>query len=123
MQLPLNALQLDYDLGELQLGMRFLDENPTAGKEALAGLKQLQLLAVNVFALVRHSAYSGLTQLSNLTDLHVEMVGNLTGTLLAAAGLPHLPHLTKLVMTLPISVSAELQQTTAAVVIDHHQLC
>jgi len=46
------------------------------------------VLHVNVFALVRHAAYSSLTQSCVLRELHIEMVGNLTGTHLTAKGLP-----------------------------------
>lgn len=93
-------LQLNYAC-ELELPRTFL----TDGWDALAGLDKLQLLGVNIFALVRHSAGRSFTQLPSLTDLHVEMVGNLTGTHLSQEGLPPLPHLTRLVMTLPNTVS------------------
>jgi hypothetical protein len=98
--LPLH-LQLDYDLAQLELSSSFINEQPPAGQEPLAQLTELQLLAVNIHSLLRHAAYASLTQLASLRELHIDMVGNLTGTCIdRGGGLPMLPHLTRLVMTI-----------------------
>jgi hypothetical protein len=100
------CLQLDYDLAQLELSRSFLNEKPPAGQEPLAQLTALQLLAVNIHALVRHASYPSLTQLAELRELHIDMVGNLTGTCISkGGGLPMLPHLTRLVMTIAPQVS------------------
>lgn len=105
---PAPAMQLDYDLAELELSSSFISERPPEGQHALAGLDGLQLLAANIHALVRHAAYPGLTQLSNLRELHIDMVGNLDNTCISAGGgLPWLQHLTRLVMTLAHKVRGD----------------
>ncbi|WIA32785.1 hypothetical protein OEZ86_005968 [Tetradesmus obliquus] len=93
--------QLDYDLAQLELSNSFINEQPPAGQEPLAQLTPLQLLAVNIPSLVRQAAYPSLTQLACLRELHIDMVGSLAGTCISSAGgLPTLPHLTRLVMTI-----------------------
>ena len=62
----------------------------------------LQVLGVNIFGLVRHAAHP--VHLSSLRELHVEMVGSLEGSCLDPGGLPCLPCLTKLVMTIDTKV-------------------
>ncbi|WIA32784.1 hypothetical protein OEZ86_005968 [Tetradesmus obliquus] len=92
---------LDYDLAQLELSNSFINEQPPAGQEPLAQLTPLQLLAVNIPSLVRQAAYPSLTQLACLRELHIDMVGSLAGTCISSAGgLPTLPHLTRLVMTI-----------------------
>jgi hypothetical protein len=97
--------QSDYNLAQLELPYGFVAESPPAGREALAGLSNLQLLDVNISSLVRHAAYSSLTSFVGLRELRVEMVGSLTRTHLDDRGLPLLPQLTRLVMSLSGVVS------------------
>lgn len=63
----------------------------------------LQVLCVNIWALVRHVSQCP-QHLTALQELHVDMVGGLSGTDLDPGGLTTLPHLTKLVMTLDTKV-------------------
>lgn len=63
----------------------------------------VQALAVNIFALVRHAAAP--SNLLGLRELHVDMVGSMEGSCLDPGGLPCLPQLTKLVMTINTKVS------------------
>lgn len=101
--LPLLHLhpQLDYNLSQLELSSSFINEQPPAGQEPLAQLTTLQVLAANIPSLVRQAAYPSLTQLACLRELHIDMVGSLEGTCISSAGgLPTLPHLTRLVMTI-----------------------
>jgi hypothetical protein len=63
----------------------------------------VQVLAVNIFALVRHAAAP--QNLLRLRELHVDMVGSMEGSCIDPGGLPCLPHLTKLVMTIDTKVS------------------
>ncbi|WIA12621.1 hypothetical protein OEZ85_006278 [Tetradesmus obliquus] len=92
---------LDYDLAQLELSSSFINEQPPEGQEPLAQLTALQLLAANIPSLVRQAAYPSLTQLACLRELHIDMVGSLEGTCISSAGgLPTLPHLTRLVMTI-----------------------
>lgn len=63
----------------------------------------LQVLSCNIFALVRHAAVP--SNLTGLRELHLEMVGSVDDTHLSPAGLPTLPGLTKLVLTLDMKVS------------------
>ena len=63
------------------------------------------MLALPIDALVRHTrgraALAALRALPALRELHVSMHGNLAGTHVeASGGLPPLPQLTRLVMTL-----------------------
>lgn len=62
----------------------------------------VQVLAVNIFALVRHAATPN--NLLGLRELHVDMVGSMEGSCIDPGGLPCLPHLTKLVMTIDTKV-------------------
>lgn len=100
------CLQLDYDLEQLELSSAFISGQPPAGQEPLAQLAALRVLAANIPALVRHAAHSILTELASLRELHIDMVGNLTGTCISSSGgLPKLPYMTQLVMTIAPRVS------------------
>lgn len=61
------------------------------------------MLAVNIFALVRHAATP--SNLFGLRELHVDMVGSMDGSCIDPGGLPCLPQLTKLVMCIDTKAS------------------
>lgn len=74
----------------------------TDHKQLHLRLPFLQVLCVNIFALVRHAAQP--LNLSLLRELHVDMVGSLDGSCIDPGGLPCLNQLTKLVMTIDTKV-------------------
>uniref|UniRef100_A0A383VX95 Uncharacterized protein n=1 Tax=Tetradesmus obliquus TaxID=3088 RepID=A0A383VX95_TETOB len=70
----------------------------TAHRDALAGLQQLAVLDTTIECLAAHAAFGGLAQLSNLTELRIEMVGVVRrpGSCLAQQGLQQLPQLKRM---------------------------
>jgi len=82
------ALPVDLDVGSV---------------DALQGLEQLQVLDLDIVCLDRHAAYPSLTCLPCLCELQLEMCGTLKRSRHISAGLPHLPHLTKLLLYTKVS--------------------
>jgi hypothetical protein len=71
-----------------------------ADVDALISLQQLHVLDLYLYTLDRHARHlAGLTGLSTLQELRLEMVGDfLQDSLSLQDGLPQIPHLTKLLL-------------------------
>ncbi|WIA33888.1 hypothetical protein OEZ86_006987 [Tetradesmus obliquus] len=78
--------------------LAILPASSTAHRDALAGLQQLAVLDTTIECLAAHAAFGGLAQLSNLTELCIEMVGVVRrpGSCLAQQGLQQLPQLKRM---------------------------
>lgn len=78
--------------------LAIISASSTAHRDALASLQQLAVLDTTIECLAAHAAFGGLAQLSNLTELCIEMVGVVRrpGSSVAQQGLQQLPQLKRM---------------------------